>query len=345
MNKRKIGVWAGLGLLLAVALLVVACEGPAGLTGPAGPAGPVGPTGAVGPAGATGTAGATGPAGPAGPTGAAGPAGATGAAGRNGIDWPGLVPAAYTSANATAGGAAYSEWWTTDAAGTGNRTATTASVEFYRCKTCHGWDGLGNAGSYASRTGQSTGTAGRPDVAAVNLRSTVVTASYQELYDLVAHSGARAIDAVDNNHPDYSKVLTSGQIWNIVKFMKEQWVKPGELYDLSVTGAVMRWNYANTPATLISPVLTYTNIGKDGNAANGLTIFTAKCTLCHGADGKKITVDGLSGVGRFLRSKPNEAWFKVKFGQPGAMAPGQVTTTSDLKDLYKALTDTTIFPD
>lgn len=345
MNKRKLGVWAGFGLLLAAALMVVACEGPSGLTGPAGPIGAAGPTGAVGPAG---PAGATGPAGLAGPTGATGPAGAVGvagAAGRNGIDWPGIVPVAYTSANATAGGAAYSEWWITEAAGTGNITATAASVEFYRCKTCHGWDGQGNAGSYASRTGQSTGTAGRPDVAAVNLRSTVVTASYQELYDLVAHNGSRAIDAVDNNHPDYSRVLTPGQIWNIVKFMKEQWLKPGELYDLSVTGAVMRWNYSNTPPTLIVPVLTYTNIGKDGNAANGRTIFTAKCTLCHGADGKKIIVDGLSGVGRFLRSKPNEAWFKLKFGQPGKMEPGLVSLTSELKDLYKALTDNTTFPD
>jgi mono/diheme cytochrome c family protein len=167
------------------------------------------------------------------------------------------------------------------------------------------------------------------------------------LYNLVAHSGARVIDATDNTHPDYSQVLTDDQVWNIVKFLKEEWVSPSELYDLAVTGAAMHWDYSTTPATLVSPDLIFTNIGKDGNAANGDIIYQAKCAACHGADGKSLPdVGGKTGVGQFVRQKPHEAWFKVKFGEAGTgMAPGLVTEISDLKDLYKALTDTAKYPD
>lgn len=36
----------------------------------------------------------------------------------------------------------------------------------------------------------------------------------------------------------------------------------------------------------------------------------------------------------------------MKFGQPGSgMNPGLVTATSDMQDLYKALANTTTFPD
>ena len=108
----------------------------------------------------------------------------------------------------------------------------------------------------------------------------------------------------------------------------------------------MHWDYSTDPATLVSPDLTFTNIGKDGNAANGDTLFQAKCASCHGSDGKQIEVGGYTGVGQFVRQKPHEAWFKIKFGEPGTgMMPGLLTKTSDLKDVYKALSDTTNYPD
>lgn len=72
---------AGLGMsLAAVALTVVACEGP---MGPAGPAGTQGTQGAQGAPGAQGATGATGPSGAAGATGAKGD---TGDAGTTGIE-------------------------------------------------------------------------------------------------------------------------------------------------------------------------------------------------------------------------------------------------------------------
>lgn len=295
----------------------------------------------LGCAGEDGQTGAQGPVGPAGPT---GPQGPQGPAGEDGTDWPGLVPQAYTDADGIAGGAAYAKWWTVEGGGSGTAPATTAANEFYRCKSCHAWDGLGNAGSYANRTGQSTGTLGRPDVSSVNLRSSVHEESYQELFNLVRHDGARGIDAVDNTHPDYAEHLSDAQAWNLVKFMREEWVDPSDLYDLAVSGQALHWDYSVNPAVIASPTMAYTNIGSLGNETNGLSLYASRCSACHGADGTALPIGGVS-LGSLLRAKPNEVWFKVKFGEPGTgMTPGLVTATADLQDLYAALANATNFP-
>jgi mono/diheme cytochrome c family protein len=138
-----------------------------------------------------------------------------------------------------------------------------------------------------------------------------------------------------------------------VKFMKEEWVNPDDLYDWSVDGAPMHWEYDQTVdngdgtfgnLVLVSPTVTYSNIGEGGSDTNGDTIYTNACLSCHGADGRTIDLGGRS-VGQFAREKPNELWLKVKFGEPGKMDAGLVTTTSDILDLYKALTDDVTYPD
>ncbi len=271
--------------------------------------------------------------------------GADGADGTNGTDFPGPVPAEYTAADGILGGAAYSKWWTTDAGGSGTQPTTTAEADFYRCKACHAWDGKGNAASYANRTGQSTLTASRPDVAWVNLRSTPANQTYQGLFDLVVHAGARDIDARDNTHPDYSLELTTDQVWNIVKFTREEWVAPSLLYDIEVTGPAMYVDRSATPDTVVAPTITYSNVGALGDEANGQTLYTSLCATCHGADGTAHDLGGRS-LGQFVREKPNEAWFKAKFGEAGTgMTPGLVTATSDLQDLYAALANAANFPD
>ena len=304
-------------LALIMILALAACEGPTGPTGPAGS------TGAAGPAGSAGSAGPAGPAGPA------------------GADWPGPEPAGYTAADGIAGGAAYAKWWTTDAGGVGTQPTTTAAADFYRCKSCHAWDGMGNAGSYADRTGQSTGKASRPDVSWVNLRTTVASQTFQELYDMVAHEGSRAIDATDNTHPDYSSHLAEAQVWNILKFMREEWIAPSDLYDLEVSGPQMHWDF--TTLAWVTPTLTYTNIGAKGDAAAGEAVYDDKCQGCHGADGTSIAI-GSRSLGQFIREKPHEAWFKAKFGEAGHMASGLVTATGDMQDLYAALANATNYP-
>lgn len=285
-----------------------------------------------------------GPMGPAGPTGPAGSDGADGPPGTDGADFPGPLPQAYIDADGILGGAAYSQWWVTDAGGSGASGAT-VPADFHRCKACHAWDGMGNAASYADRTGQSTLTATRPDVSAVNLRSSAVSNTVQALFDLVVHTPGRTIDATDNTHPDYSDVLTVGQVWNLVKFMREEWVEPSLLYDLEVSGPAMFVDYTVDPPVVVKPTLTYSNIGALGDAGNGAIVYAAGCASCHGADGTALAIEGGS-LGGFVRSKPYEAWFKIKFGQPGTgMSPGLVTETSDLQHLYAAIADPVAFPD
>jgi len=303
-------------LALLFVLALAACEGP---TGPEGPAG------------------SQGAAGPQGPTGPAGPPGS------NGINWPGPVPPEFTAADGIQGGAAYAKWWTTDGGGSGTQPPTAVSADFYRCKACHAWDGLGNAASYANRTGQSTLKASRPDVSSVNLRSTIASSTYQELYDLVAHTGARALDAADNAHPDFSQVMSQDQIWNMVKFMFEEWVAPSELYDIEVMGPQMYVDYTQVPPAVVAPTITYSNIGAKGTASVGKTIYAQTCSVCHGPDGTGIDIGGRT-LGQFFREKPNEAWFKAKFGEAGHMLPGLVTDLQDLQDLYAALVVVADFP-
>lgn len=297
----------------------------------------------------SGSDGSTGPAGPTGPTGPAGPTGPQGATGPAGADFPGPAPAEYVAADGIRGGAIYDSWFSTLAGGPGTAAGAgvTVGADFTRCKACHGWDGLGLLGSYANRTGKSTGAAARPDVSGVNLRATVIKASYGQLFDLVGRAGARNFNATDNAHPDYAAILTATQRWDLVKFLREEWVAPAELYDLAVTGETMHYDFTGGVKALVQPTLIYTNLGKDGVAASGATFYAANCASCHGADGKTFPLDGaaFTGVGAFTRAKPNEAWFKVRFGKPGSPMPQTPATVADLKNLYKALADTTAFPD
>lgn len=255
----------------------------------------------------------------------------------------GIAPQAYRDANGLAGGAAYSQWWTVDAGGSGTQPTTTAGADYYRCKACHGWDGLGTAGSYANRTGKSTGAASRPDVSAADLRAAAESKNYQDLYDLVANAGGRAIDATENTHPDFATVLSEAQIWNIVKFMREEWIDPDLLYDLTIDGLPIYTDNNVNPPVVVKPTLTYSNIGALGDEAAGKTLYATKCATCHGADGTTIVIEEMA-LGQFLRSKPNESWFKIKFGVPGKMPVGLVTETSDLQDLYRALANPVSFP-
>jgi mono/diheme cytochrome c family protein len=324
-----------LSLLLAT---VAAC---------AGAEGPAGSKGVDGIDGVNGTNGDNGEDGAPGADGLAGVNGVDGVDGEDGVDWPGEVPVEYEAADGIIGGAAFSQWYSTPGGGLGALAdyEVTVASDFTRCKACHGWDGLGSAGSYATRTGVSTGTSSRPDVASVNVRSTVITASFDQLFDLIDRPDGRTMNSPDSRHPDFSEDLTEEQVWDLIKFMREEWVNPNDLYDLTITGEPMHYEYdGDGTATLVSPSMSYTNIGQDGDPINGVAIYDASCATCHGADGKLNPPGGSASVGQFTRSKPYESWFKIKFGDPGKMDPGILTETTDLQDLYAALADDSLFP-
>jgi mono/diheme cytochrome c family protein len=137
--------------------------------------------------------------------------------------------------------------------------------------------------------------------------------------------------------PDFSKILSDSQIWNIVKFLKVEAFDVKQLYDYSTTGAYPTGK------------ITYTNIGKNGNAANGKAIYSKEgCgnSGCHGSNGTAIKVDNLTyTLGGFLKAKPNEAQHKIRFGQleNSGMLPRKLTI-AEMSDIYKALSDTLAFP-
>ncbi len=209
---------------------------------------------------------------------------------------------------------------------------------FYRCKQCHGWDLLGREGAYVGRAPKTS----RPNVA-INIKEHAKEESNDELFELIKREGGRPVDpsltqdgttGSGDAHPDFSTIYTDEQIWDIVKFLKDEVMDVDNLYDYSTNGV-----YPNGS-------ISYSNIGKDGNAEAGLAFYqSANCGACHGADGTSIALEGRS-VGKFLRDKPYEVHHKVKFGQPGSsprMGPTDVTA-QQMKDLYKALTDEVLFP-
>ncbi len=261
---------------------------------------------------------------------------------------PNYVPPAYAAADGIAGGTAYAKWWLTQADGPGTLAAAGVTVgsEWVRCKTCHAWDGLGNAASYANRTGQSTGTAARPDVSTVDLRATVAATTPLQLFDLIKGTGGRPLNTEGNGHPDFSTALTDAQLWNLVKFMREDWIYPDALYYLAVNGPPV---YKDAVGTVIAPTLTYYGIGVDGDPTNGATVYTASCSTCHGANGTQLDIAGAS-LGELVRTKPHEVWHKAKFGEidnssTSIMDPGLVVDTGDIVDLYSALANAANYPD
>jgi mono/diheme cytochrome c family protein len=147
---------------------------------------------------------------------------------------------------------------------------------------------------------------------------------------------------VGDQMPNFSEFMTDEQVWDLVKFLKEEAIDTDELYDFTTSGSYPTGSW--TPS----------NLGKDGDAANGNAIYAdVGCALssCHGPDGTAIIVDGsfVDGsfsVGSFFRQKSNEAQHKVKFGQLGTLMINLgVTELDDIRDLYKAIADDAAYPD
>jgi mono/diheme cytochrome c family protein len=258
-------------------------------------------------------------------------------------------PTPYELADGTRGGSLYNTFWDPQTGfdqTNANLAKFKAKPDFFKCKQCHAWDREGNTASYISRTPN----ANRPRVA-ISINEIVKTYTPEKLFDATKTGTAPRRSVIadlttynpttnfveGDKMPNYSEILTDGQIWDIVKFFKEEAFNVKDLYDYSTTG------------TYPTGKITYSNIGKNGNATRGKALFDSEgCAVqaCHGAKGNAIKVDNATyTVGGFLRAKPNEAQHKIRFGQnedSGMFA--RELNLQQMQDLYAALSDTLAFP-
>lgn len=281
---------------------------------------------------------------------AVGPAGADGAVGTNGTNGSVITAAdqaAYDAASALNGGLFYNKFWVNKDDGTTPATANatvTANAEFFRCKSCHGWDLLGSNGYYISRGPTAT----RPNVAPTNLNSFAATHNITELFNAVKHEGGRqkmsSDKALNSAMPDYSSLMTDSQIWDIVKFLKEGRINFDLIYELKTTGTypsstAVTDMYGNTLTGYVM-----NNVGLAGDIVVGKAYYTSKCSSCHGADGKQIPA---FPVGKLGRTKNAEMLHIAKYGVPGQsmwLTRTYNMTQTDMINLSKALSDTLTFP-
>ena len=246
---------------------------------------------------------------------------------------------AYDAADAFAGGRLYdhfmSELNVTD-------TSLTKHINFYRCKSCHGWDLLGQKGHLISKTP----SASYPTIPDLNLYALAQTDPIRDLFDGIKHTGGRkSTDALSSTMPDYGLLLTDAQIWDLVKFLKTGARDVTNFYDYALTG------------TYPTGSISFSNIGKGGNATAGLAVYAAKCQSCHGANGSSINIYCQGDwLGNVFRDDPFELQHKARFGMPldkdhpgcsyaGAMTTFPTITDQDIKDLLKMGQDATTFPD
>ncbi|PKP26464.1 MAG: hypothetical protein CVU03_02690 [Bacteroidetes bacterium HGW-Bacteroidetes-2] len=214
----------------------------------------------------------------------------------------------------------------------------TGFKDFYRCKQCHAWDQKARFGSYINRAPNAT----RPDISSVQLTN-LTYADISILFEKIKNTGGAAVDPArtadgtnpalgGNNHPDYGTILSDALIWDLVKFLKEGALDTDELYAI------------NTVGTYPTGSRTFTDLGRNGNATAGNAFYAAKCASCHGADGTTIPLGG-NTLGKFTRSNPHEVQHKVVSGQLGSSMGSTPTTLEEMKNLYKALSNQTVYPD
>lgn len=265
-----------------------------------------------------------------------------------GCSGDGTGPAAtpYELANPVRGGISFDNFWN---ASTGFDQSSpliatfAARSDFFRCKQCHGWDQLGSEGAYINRGA----TTSRPHVSSVNLVAFSLNRTPQQLFDAIkTGSGAlrRApmvnlmtydptVDpTLGDQMPDYGAFMSDAQIWDLVRFLKDDAFDVRNLYDMVVTGAYPTGS------------MTTSNMGRDGIASAGMSVFATNCQFCHGFNGKSISLEGGTSLGTFARSKPQEAQHKIRYGQLGSPMRPTPLALEQMKNLYKFLSDTTAMP-
>lgn len=251
----------------------------------------------------------------------------------------------YDIASASRGGMMFDKFWSAETGFNQNDTNMAlfnTRPDFFRCSHCHGWDNLGRFGGYIGRGPNNN----RPNVAGMNLYSIIQNKSPQELFNTLNSSVSRRDitfsflgyvpgDPNDSAHkmPNYGQILTYEQMWDLVKFLKEGAIDVTKLYDASYSGT-----YPNGTAS-------FYNLGRDGSSSEGTLYYSQNCSACHGVNGTSILIGNMT-AGQFTRNYPYEVQHKVKYGQPGTSMTGDFEVSLlQLKNLFRALSDTAAFPD
>ncbi|MDH5381637.1 MAG: c-type cytochrome [Cyclobacteriaceae bacterium] len=263
---------------------------------------------------------------------------------------------AFNAADLVNGGRMYDKFWasettfTTPSDPSVSLTDISSYGDFYRCKACHAWEQKGTMESYIDRGPTTT----RPNVSSFDLRASIASSTIRQLFDAVKHDGGAAVDVArtadgtntslgGDNMPDYGKILTDEQIWDLVKFLKNGTFDTSLLYDIQTTG------------TYPTGSRTFSNVGKDGNAVAGKAFYDTNCASCHGNNGRdddqgavlQINLNIGKSMGQFARDKPYELQHKARFGNlgstPAMLGTGDVSIT-DIKNMMKALSDPTAYP-
>lgn len=250
----------------------------------------------------------------------------------------------FNAADGYMGGKLYDEFWHEET-GFNQNDPNTALYDqysdFFRCIQCHGWDLLGREGGFAADNAPSNS---RPHVADRNLFEKAKTSGITDLFNAIKTGKDPAVrrsvsaelssynpetnSVVGDRMPNYGAILSDAQIWNLVKFLKAEAVDVKQLYDFTVSG------------TYPDATVTFSNIGKDGNAAQGDAIYAEACGICHGNNGMESI---MGSVGMHLRTLPHMDAFIYKFGIL-EMMDQTVLTTQQMKDLFKALSDEGKYP-
>jgi len=297
----------------------------------------------------------TGPTGPTGPAGADGADGLNGSDGKDGTDASVAIPTqadidAYVLADGVNGARLYDFVVNAEADRSGHDVVwdnadlyASANANFFRCKSCHGWDLLGQQGVLIGKKASAT----YPVASAINLYEWARVNNIKTVFNAVKNVGGRAIDIsnMDDTMPDYTSI-GDAQIWDLVKFLKETSHNTNDFYALTTTGT-----YPNGSKS-------FSDIGRNGNAANGDALFASKCAGCHGADGSAINIYCQDEwLGDMFRNDPHEMQYKMVWGMPEDrghntlgcnsmwMMPAQTLTDQDIRDIMVAGLDVTKYPD
>jgi thiosulfate dehydrogenase len=80
---------------------------------------------------------------------------------------------------------------------------------------------------------------------------------------------------------------------------------------------------------------------------NGMKLFEATCTGCHGNDGKKINFGNEvrpEYLGNLAAGNPWEVLHKIRFGQPGESMPAGIAIGWSVQDAVDVLSHTQTLP-